>query len=381
MSLLLLRVCIALAGFVVFNWRLRVALRREPPPEGSAPRTSDVSVVIPARNEQQSLPLLLASLSESQLPPREVIVVDDHSTDATGAIAAAAGARVLVPAPLPAGWVGKPWACASGAAAARAPLLLFTDADTVHAPDLLARAVHALERRKADLLSVLPTHLCVAPWERLQGVFQLLLLVACRAGVSPGPHGERCFCIGQFLLIRRTAYERIGGHEAVRHRVAEDLAMARRIESCGLRFTLVHLPGALRVRMYPGGLGDFIRGWRRNFREGIPAVGVLGVLESVLVFGWLLDVQRWLLEAGLRGDGVGFALAGGAYLLTSLNIAYWQRELGAFRVRHALAYPLFAALFVCISLLALFDQVLRRPIAWKGRVLPVDSAPKRSGET
>src|ERR1700709_1686017 len=85
----------------------------------------------------------------------------------------------------------------------------------------------------------------------------------------PTLSGERRFCIGQYLLVRRTAYDRIGGHAALRPRGAEDLAMARLVDEQGLSFVLVCAPGTLRVRMYPEGIRAFIRGWRRNFREGI----------------------------------------------------------------------------------------------------------------
>ncbi len=370
--LVLIRASAGVAGFFVFNARMRTALRVQPRRlcSGVSPAT-EVSVIIPARNEANNLPSLLASIAALQPAALEVIVVNDHSTDDTAAVAASFGVRVVEPGPLPAGWVGKQWACAAGAAVARGRLLLFTDADTVHAPELLGLTVSALESEAADLVSVLPAHIAVSGWEKLQGVFQLLLLVATRAGASRAG-GERCFCIGQYLLIRRAAYERIGGHTAIRHRVAEDLAMARLIEERGLRFALVHEPGALRVRMYPDGLSSFMAGWRRNFREGMRAAGPSGILETALVVGWLLDTPRWLMEASIAGDGVLTFLAGSAFAISCFAIARWQRHIGAFRDRSAIAYPLFALLFVWISCLALVDRALGRPVAWKGRSIRAD---------
>ncbi len=370
--LVLFRAAAGVVGFFVFNARMRTALRVHVKSLPTAvSKAAQVSVIIPARNEASNLPSLLASISALQHAPFEVIVVDDHSTDETAAVAASFGARVVKPGPLPAGWVGKQWACAAGAAVATGRLLLFTDADTVHAPELLGLTVSALESQAADLVSVLPAHAAVSRWEKLQGVFQLLLLVATRAGAASAG-GERCFCIGQYLLIRRSAYESIGGHTAIRHRVAEDLAMARLIEERGLRFALVHAPGALRVRMYPDGLAAFVAGWRRNFREGMRAAGVSGVLETALVLAWLLDTPRWLVETCLQADHTLTLLAVAAFSTSCFAIARWQRHVGSFRDRTAIAYPLFALLFVLISCLALVDRALRRPVAWKGRSIPAD---------
>jgi 4,4'-diaponeurosporenoate glycosyltransferase len=368
---MLLRLAVGLGGYYIFNARMRTCMLRG---RAEAPLTStqlDVSLIVPARNEAANLPALLTSIAALQPAPREVIVVDDHSTDDTAAIAASFGARVVSPGPLPVGWVGKAWACAAGAAEASSSVLLFTDADTVHSKDLLGRAAAALEGRRADLVSVLPTHLAVSVWERFQGIFQLLTLIAGGAGCER-MRGERCFCIGQYLLIRRAAYARIGGHAAVRHRVAEDIGMAWLIERFGLRFELVRAPGALKVRMYPEGLGAFIRGWRRNFREGMRTAGLIGTFETGLVIGWLLDVPRWFVQACWSGNAASIVLATAAGLVTWATIAYWQREAGAFRARHALGYPALTLLFVWISCLAVADRALRRPVAWRGRSIPLD---------
>lgn len=367
----LLRGGIGLAGFLVFNWRLRDVLRAHQRSRPHTHRPPDVSLIIPARNEAGNLGALLRSIALLDPAPKEVIVVDDHSTDDTGAIAASFGVRVVVPGPLPSGWIGKPWACAAGAAAATSPLLLFTDADTVHAPDLLGNATHALDQQQADLLSVVPWHRVVASWERFQSIFHMLLLVAGGAGARKR-RGERSFCIGQYLLIRRSAYDRIGGHFAVRHRVAEDLGFAALIERHGLRFVLVHAGNALKVRMYPEGLRSFVAGWRRNFRPGILAAGFTGTLETALVLGWLFDVPRWLLQAWWAGNSWSMGFAAASAIATCLVVGYWQRKFGEFRAIDAVAYPLFALLFVWASFLALSDRLLRKPIVWRGRSVRTD---------
>jgi 4,4'-diaponeurosporenoate glycosyltransferase len=367
----LLPAAVCVAGFLAWTLRLRRAMtlvsgsRPDAPPAASSQPTR-VSIVVPARNEAHNLPALLASLRALAPAAHQIIIVDDHSTDGTGDLARAAGATVVTPPPLPPGWLGKPWACHAGAQAATGDLLLFSDADTVHAPWSLARAVARLDATGADLLSVIPTHAVVALWEKLQGVFQLLLLVACRAG-GEGARGERRFSIGQYLLFRRSAYQAVGGHPAVKDRVAEDLAFARMVEHAGLRFDLLYAPGLMTVRMYPEGLGGFWRGWRRNFREGIASAGIGGGLEMIAVVGWLLGLPLFATQAVLAGAPLLAVAWLGAMVVTAAEIARRQRGLGALPAWGALLFPLPVLLFVAISIAAVIDKARRAPVRWRGR--------------
>ncbi len=367
MALQLLPLVTVCLGALVWTWRLRVLARQRVDTDSSASPPPTVSIIVPARNEAHNLPALLASLAQLSPPAHELIVVDDHSTDGTGAIARGAGAIVVTPQPLPPGWLGKPWACHAGARAATGELLLFTDADTVHAPDSLGRAVAKLQRSGAELLSVVPTHAVVQVWERLQGIFQLLLLIACRAG-SETRHGERRFSIGQYLLFTRAGYDRVGGHVAVRARVAEDLAFARLVADHG-RFALLLAPGLMTVRMYPEGFGGFVRGWRRNFREGMASAGLAGVLEIGLVIGWLLGIPLFVAEAAIVGANGWLLFWIAAYALTAVEVARQQRILGRFGAWSAGLYPVFVVVFAMISGLALFDRLRRAPVTWKSRTI------------
>lgn len=376
---------LVLAGAALWSWRLGALFRGRARGEGAQRGgVLPVSIIVPARNEAHNLPALLASLKALEPAPLEIVVVDDHSTDGTGDIARAAGVRVVSPPPLPPGWNGKPWACRTGASAARGEYLLFTDADTVHAPGSLGQAMAELRARDAALLSAVPTHIVRAAWEKLQGVFQLLLLIATRAGApesatragapeaaggagAAGRAHERRFSIGQYLLFRREAYEGIGGHEPVKQRIAEDLAFARLIADAGLGLGLVFSPGLLGVRMYPEGLGAFVRGWRRNFREGLTAAGAGGVIEIVAIIGWLLGAPLAALSAaaaGLAPLALGWAAV---YLATAVEIARRQRSLGAFPPWSGLFYPVFVGMFVLVTALALIDRWRGTTVIWRGR--------------
>ncbi len=362
----LIPLAIMVIGSTLFLWRLRIA-RTE---TGFAPASASrrVSIIVPARNEAHNLPTLLASLDALDPKPLEVIVVDDHSSDGTGDIARSFGAIVVTPAPIPEGWIGKSWACWAGVQVARGDYLLFTDADTFHAPDSLQRSLGALLEENAGLVSLIPTHRVVAFWEKLQGVFQLLLLIATRAGARDEPgNGQRRFAIGQYLLFRRAVYEAVGGHKTIAARLSEDLALARVVADAGHGVRVMFAPGAMQVRMYPEGLRAFFAGWRRSFRDGQGSVGVRAVLEIVMVNGWLLGIPLWMTTALVAGQWLLAASWASAYCITAWVVSREQRNYGSFPGWTALFYPGFVLLFVMISVSSFFDALRGTPVMWRGR--------------
>src|SRR6266487_3117784 len=176
-----------------------------------------LSVIIPARNEEASLGSCLESLVSQSGVEFEIIVVNDHSTDRTREIAAPfPNVRVIEAGPLPPAWTGKNNAVATGAHAARGQWLLFTDADTVHLPGSLARALDEARENNADLLSYSPEQIAVTFWETaiLPVVFAELARQYPPSKVSD-PNSPEAAANGQFILIRREVYEAIGGHAAV----------------------------------------------------------------------------------------------------------------------------------------------------------------------
>jgi chlorobactene glucosyltransferase len=234
-----------------------------------------VSVVVPARNERRNIERCVRSILTSEYPAFEVIVVDDHSTDGTGELARAivtsdSRLRVIDAPSLPTGWFGKQWACATGAGAARGDLLIFTDADTRHAPDLMPRAVNALLERRADMLSVAGRQEMHSFWERVVQP-QMFGLLALRYGsgeaVSSTRRPENAIANGQFILVRRDVYEAMGGHAIVRDRVAEDLGLAQEFVRAGWRIGLVAGIEQLSTHMYAS-LPELVRGWRKNIYAG-----------------------------------------------------------------------------------------------------------------
>ncbi|MFD1813052.1 glycosyltransferase [Rhodococcus gannanensis] len=276
------------------------------------PVTEPVTVCVPARNEADTLPLLIADLrAQRDVPDLHVFVLDDDSADATGAAAAAAtagDARFTIESRAgdpPSGWLGKTTACARLAelAAGRDGILVFLDADVRLAPDALAAAAGALRRLRVDLLSPWPYQVAVTPAERL---LQPLLCWSWFAS-APLPvanHGLRpsmAVACGQFLVFDAAAYRAVGGHRSVASCVAEDLELARMLRRSGRR-TAVALAGHLAsCRMYSSAarLRDGHGRWLwTQFGSPAGAAAVLGVAALGYTIGpALARPRRWGLAA------------------------------------------------------------------------------------
>ena len=334
-----------------------------------APR---VSILVPARNEEHNIEACVRSLLAQRYPSFEVLVLDDGSTDRTGEILAALHTedprrRVLGGTPLPAGWLGKHWACQQLAKAASGALLLFADADTRHHPDALANAVAALQAEDADLVTALPRQV-VGTWaERL--VIPILPWSVLSFMPLAIAHRVRlpllAVAVGQFMLFRRAAYDAVGGHAAVRTSPVDDIALARRIKAAGLRWRLVDGAGRVETRMYRG-RAEVVAGISRTL------YAVFGNLPAHLfVWLWLgvafveppVLLAAAALGAPLPGEAV--ALAAGCvaaalvlWLITALRFQ--------FPLYLALLYPVVVAVGVGIALRSAVLTALGRT-TWKGR--------------
>ena len=259
-----------------------------------------VSIVIPARNEEACLGACLESLSAQQGVEREIIVVDDGSTDRTGAIAASfAGVRVVVAAEPEAGASGKCNAVWTGAQQARGEWLLFTDADTVHKPGSLARCLNEAQEHGAALLSLSPEQEVRGFWEK--AVMPLVFAeLACtyRPAEVCDPNSPSAAANGQYLLVRRDAYFAVGGHRAVAHTLLEDVALAQAFKRAGYPLRFRFGGDAVRTRMYRS-WREMRDGWTKNLALLFPATGALAGKRAV----------EFLLAAGGIGSFLGGWLA------------------------------------------------------------------------
>jgi 4,4'-diaponeurosporenoate glycosyltransferase len=310
---------------------------------------------VPARNETATLCHLLPSLAALQYEgPCEVIVVDDNSTDGTAALAASMGAYVLRLTELPAGWKGKPNACHCGVAQARGEWFLFTDADTVHAPDGPARAMTLALANRLDGLSLLPP-------VRFFGFTDRLALTTAFAGLFAMGAPRAGMLNGQFVLLRRDVYERSEGFAAVRGEALEDVALGRRLSAMGYRVPMAHGDGALQVRMY----ADPKQMWHGLTRLGQGALRWWG-LRAILSVAFITAVMSPLIA--LTGWALGqlsFAWLAVVWSIAAVCIVPWARRAG--HATDALFAPVGALIIMAAALWGALSRLLGIGINWKDR--------------
>lgn len=367
-----------------------------------------VSVIIPARNEAANIERCLRSVLASTYAPLEVLVVDDHSTDGTGEIArriAAEDARAqrdgtprsdglrgreahgrdsrvtVIDAPdLPDGWFGKQWACHTAAQQARGALLCFTDADTTHGPELLARSVNALRARGSALFTVAGHQEAVSFWEKAIQPFVFAILLTRYGGTEGMSRSTRPLdkiANGQYLLITREAYRASGGHETVRAHVAEDLRLAQTFTTLGLPVHMELAQHHLSTRMYTS-LGEIRRGWGKNiFAAGRDTLPLGPVTRRIFPFIFplpglvpLIPPVILLLGAlGVLGPGALFF----GTVATATTLLFWMGVYAYARLNPlwALCYPLASIVFSTISAEAAWRG---NRVSWKGRAYQSRSA-------
>lgn len=334
-----------------------------------APAPGPVSVLIPARDEAGSIGEALESVLATRGVDIEVVVLDDDSSDGTADIVEAFAerdprVRLARGVELPPGWCGKQHACARLADLARHPVLLFVDADVRVGPEAVARAASALAGDKAVLVSGFPRQIVVTPLERLLIPLVHFLLLA-YLPIDGMRHtrmrgfGAGC---GQFMMVRRDAYERLGGHAVIRASLHDGLRLPRAFRAAGYATELVDVTELATCRMYRSA-GEVWRGLRKNAIEGIAAPGVLGVMTTLLLVGQVLPFAL-LIAASVAPDAFVVADASDAdrsllpWLVAACALVLAARVALARRFRT----PLSSAWLHPIGILALLA------IQWEARV-------------
>lgn len=304
-------------GHVELSRAVRALLLRPAPPAGP-PDGLRVSVILAAHNEAAGIRACLERIAAQSRPAAEIIVANDRSTDGTGTLVRELARgdpriRCLDIAALPPGWIGKTHALACAADQAGGDLLVFTDADVVWHPDLLATLADLMARERLDFASLWPKVLAVGFWERL-------LLPACGWVLSLWFHPRRpgriedtpAFANGQLLAVRRAVYDEIGGHAAVRDDLAEDVALARRAQAAGRRRFLGLGRELLTTRMYES-LPQIVAGWMRIYAGALRARWRVAASLAAIALGVWAPLVVLAVLAG-RAAGGTWAAAESAWL-------------------------------------------------------------------
>lgn len=342
----------------------------------AAPRTlPSVSVLVPARDEEQRIGRCVESLLAQDYPNFEVLVYDDHSCDGTLAILQKLAAHyprltILSGADGPGNQGGKPYACAQMAERAAGELLFFTDADTVHAPAMLQQTVTALVGQQADLLTGFPRQQVRSWGEKLLVPFFgwactcfVPLWLAYRLRLP----ALSC-AVGQMLLFRRAAYDAIGGHAGMPGEIVEDLALARKTKAAGLRWRMAHVADLITCRMYST-TSESINGFTKNLFAafGFRLLPFLFAVGWLLVLFWapLVVLPFWITSSTDNGALWRLLLCAG------LSLPLWwipYRELGL-PSWLALLYPATILANALVGLRSLLHSVTGK-LTWKDRRLP-----------
>jgi Glycosyl transferase family 2 len=332
-------------------------------------RDRRVSAIVPARNEQAAIAGCVVSLA-AQPEISEILVVNDESTDGTaGVLARLAGKvpslRVVDAGPLPPGWVGKNHAAWQGAQRARGTWLLFTDADAQHLAGSTGRALAQAEATGAGLLSYSPAQEMHRWWERamIPFVYCRLAQLYSYAAVND-PQSAAAAANGQYLLIRRDAYEAIGGHAAVCGEVLEDIALARRAKAAGVPLHFAPDDGIARVRMYVT-FQAMWEGWTKNLYPLVTVPGQKVTRELLSVLPWIPLVCLVLAPTHLILGVLGVVLLAGRH--ASYAAALRRNR---FPVSSVLYYLAAVALYAA-ALVASDWRYAGGRVTWKGREYPV----------
>jgi chlorobactene glucosyltransferase len=358
----------------------RLLPRWEPrPPQANPPK---VTVIVPARDEERNIGACLEAL-EGQTYPRdrlEIVVVDDHSQDRTAAIVAAFSDRALpirlVSAPrLPPGWVGKCHACWTGAQVVgeEAEWLCFLDADVFAEPALLATALGGAVRESLDFLSLTPRQILISFAERLImpcGLYLLSFRQDLRRVQSPD--SPDATATGQFILVRKTAYQGAGGHLAVRAQICEDAELAKRMKAVGMRVMLAGGDRLIATRMYDG-WGALWLGVTKNLVEmlGGPA-GAVRTIVIALALCWASLALPALDGLGCA-EGRDLSCAALGLAAPATLAAFGFHMAGAVFFRVPIWYGLLFPLGYSIGAIMTLDSLRRKAagrVSWKGRTYP-----------
>ncbi len=341
---------------------------------------SEISIVIPARNEEQTLPTLLDSLEVQSVQPGEIVVVDDQSEDGTAVVADRSWTQVISAGERPEGWLGKPWASFVGAQAARGRLLLFLDADARLHPDALetlARAFLAVSSdwpETADTISVQPYHRTVRYRERLALLFNIHVFVGAARrtkGLLMTMEGSCCF--GPCILCGRNEYFGFDGHAGVRTSILDDIDLGTLFHKSGVNTHAFCGKGVVDFRMYPGGFRALLDGFTKNIRLGARRSGGWFKILAILWTSGLMAAPLYTVTAAVTGHIPALVIAVVFYTFFAIQFAAAGRKVGNFGLLPALFYPIHLLVFLFVLARARVLAMTGRNVQWKGRSLQPDS--------
>lgn len=335
----------------------------------SETRLESCSIIIPARNEEHNLPILLQSLREQNLKVEEILVIDDQSEDQTAAVAKAYGARVIQFQPDESGWVGKAAACWAGARVANGDWLLFLDAD-IFLPEKNSLSLMLTAYKEAGalgILSVQPFHVIESLYENLSVIFNIMVLAGMNRFSILNNRLQPAGAFGPSLLCDRDTYFKIGGHKQAKDSIMENVDLGRIFLENNLPVRLYGGKGVLHFRMYSDGLHALSQGWSKSFASAsVSTHPFILVGTSIWIAGAFISMS-FLLWSLMEGTGFIIILGVLSYGLYFAQFYRMARLAGNF---HWIALGLYPVLFLYFVLLFIWSGIktfVFKTVSWKGR--------------
>ncbi len=359
----------------------RLPLPRLPDP---IPGAYHLTVVVPACNEESSIAQTLRSLLSSQDIRLQIIAINDRSTDSTGQIIDQVAAEFAMSSSphslqalhiteLPAGWLGKPHALALGAQRSTTPWILFTDGDVSFDAHALVRALAYAESEEADHLVLMPDWVMGSPGEcAMHGAMHAIAGWTLRMWKVADPTARDFLGVGAFNLLRRSAYDALGGFESLRMEVLEDVRLGWRVKRAGYRQRLALGPGLARVRWSHGAWGVV-----RNLEKNLFSLYRFRVLLATMaIAGVAVQIALPLVALAVGGAPRLAAVAIGVALLV-----VYSRSAHITRVPpgYVLLYPFAAALFLFAMVRSMALALIRGGVTWRGTLYPLAELRKAAG--
>lgn len=323
-----------------------------------------ISVIIPARNEEYNLPLLLESLKKQTLKPFEIIVVDDHSTDFTRKIAESYNVNVIAAPDLPLGWTGKNWAVWNGYLNAKGDLFIFLDADIQMEPNALATLVAARDE-SGGVISIVPFHKAKKYYEKLAMVLNLLGAFTFTSPFEKKNKKQGLY--GSCILTTREDYEKIGGHESIKAEMLDDLNLGAKFQAEGIRITNFIGYGFISFRMYPNGLKSELEGFAKG---AVLSTSTISVATLALIVVWIIGLLLSGFFLLFINSSFFFPVMFG-YILYSIQIMYFNQYVGNFGLFISLFHFFSTVFFIIVIIYSVYQAVFRKKVIWKGRYINV----------
>ena len=329
-----------------------------------------ISVIIPARNEEKNLENLFNSLNNQSIRVKEVILVDDNSTDTTPDIGRKHNAKVISLKSLPKGWVGKSWACYNGAKVATGDYFLFLDADIILKNNGIENILSCLKRYQG-VISLQPYHKIKKIYENLSLFFNIILIAGMGAFT---PFQTRMGPIGVFgpcLICKKEDYHKIDGHKSIKGKVMEDIEIGKKFMKAKIPVFCLGGKGTVDFRMYPGGFKEMIKGWSKGFGSGAKSTSI-PIL--IMVIAWIIGAifPLNLFADGLSSFNPNIVFTGAAFYLSFIAQIYWMSyRIGNFSIWAPVFYPIPLTFFVIVFFYSLILTIFRKKVTWKDREVKI----------